>query len=105
MPGTLCRADDAPGRYQIVCGQFEGPHGIKPIVLKIDTQTGKTWMLTIIGVPTQPMVVIYGWHVVEDDVAAAYQQFLDNLPSKKAATKRDIFDTLPDVTPAPKAKK
>lgn len=68
----VAAAQDAPGRYQIVAAQIEGQNGVRPIVIKIDTQTGECWMLSLIGTPTNPVGFIYGWTALEKDAPGKY---------------------------------
>jgi hypothetical protein len=80
LPSALPPSPDGNvvGRYQLLNGQISTPPDSKPspVILRIDTATGKTWEMMSVPVDISGHSYVTGWVDVTEDVVnhAAYIQ-------------------------------
>lgn len=86
---------DAPGRYQLVAGPVDIDDQTVPVILRIDTATGKTWLFQVTnrvataGPDKGKTGAIVGWVEVPEDYFAQLKlltdpaQAIDWLPAEK----------------------
>jgi hypothetical protein len=79
------------GRYQLLNGQISTPPNFKPspIILRIDTATGKTWELMSIPVDKNGNSSVMGWVEVSEDVVNVAIDIQHKLQSKQTSPQPD----------------